>query len=110
MSNASRPDAVRRRIWEMDQAGDLGSLSDLPQDYLEQLRRELSPGLSKLLADVITVLLKRINVPDSEIEEITDKLYERSVQTMFAWADNYDVQETRRVARAEGLPILCYFR
>ena len=67
------------------------------------MTRDMPPGISKLLADVITILLKRVNVPDDEIDAITDKIYEREVQKMFAWADNYDVQETRRIARAEGV-------
>ena len=81
----------------------ISSLSALPKDYMEELQAKLPPRIGKLLSDVITVLLKRINVPDNEIYDITGKIHEREVQKMFAWADNYDVQETRRVAREEGL-------
>ena len=83
--------------------GGISMLSKLPPDYLEKLLLEIPPRLNKLLADVITVLLKRINVPDDEIDGIAEKLYRRETQEMFAWADNYDVQETRRIAREEGL-------
>ena len=57
--------------------------------------------LGKLLADVITVLLKRINVPDNEIENVTANIHERRLQEMFNIV-GYDVQETRRIAREEG--------
>jgi predicted transposase/invertase (TIGR01784 family) len=77
-------------------------LSKLPADYIEKLKENIPPGLYKLLADVITLLLKRINVPDEEIREVTGQLYERRLQEMFTWIENYDVQETRRIARIEG--------
>jgi predicted transposase/invertase (TIGR01784 family) len=47
-------------------------------------------------------LLVRANVPKEEIDEITDKIQERRLQEMFSFIDGYDVQETRRVAKAEG--------
>ena len=77
-------------------------LSKLPKDYIEKLQLNIPQHLNKLLADVITLLLKRISVPDKEIDEITDKIYTRRIQEMFTLIDNYDVQETRRVAREEG--------
>ena len=89
-------------IDKINDAGGIGLLSKLPSDYIEKLLFDIPPHLNKLLADVITVLLKRINVPDDEITGITEKLYRREIQEMFAWADNYDVQETRRIAREEG--------
>jgi hypothetical protein len=73
-----------------------------PAAYIEKLKENIPQGLYKLLADVITLLLKRINVPDEEIREVTGQLYERRLQEMFTWIENYDVQETRRIARIEG--------
>ena len=78
-------------------------LGSLPPDYIEELRLNIPSHLHKLLADVITVLLKRINVPKSEIDVITEKIYTRRFQEMFAAFDNYDVQETRRIAKHEGV-------
>ena len=77
-------------------------LSKLPTDYIEKLKQNIPPGLYKLLADVITLLLKRINVSDEEIGVVTEQLYERRLQEMFAMIEQYDVQETRRSAKAEG--------
>ena len=76
-------------------------LSELPDNYIERLKLDIPEHLLKLLADVITVLMKRINVPDEEISTVTDHLYERRLQQMFALLEDYDVQATRREAKVE---------
>ena len=81
--------------------GGMGVFRRLPVDYIEKLKQNIPPHLYKLLADVITVLLRRINVPDIEIEKVTEQLHERRIQEMFPFFENYDVQETRRIAKAE---------
>jgi len=82
--------------------GDLKAiLSSLPHDYIHQLTMNVPDHLKKVLADVTRVLLAKINSPQDEIEEIAEKIYERGVAEMFA-IENYDVQETRRLAREEG--------
>ncbi len=78
-------------------------LSKLPDEYKEKLSLNIPPHLNKLIADVITILLSKIRVPNEEIEAITDKIYERSVYDMFEFLEDYDVQETRRIARQDGL-------
>lgn len=83
-------------------ADGISIVSKLPDGYIDTLKQNIPPHLNKLLADVITVLLKRINVPDDEINNVTEQFYERRIQEMFVGFDNYDVQETRRVAKAEG--------
>ena len=57
--------------------------------------------LRKLLADIVQVLLAKIDVPQVEIEEMAESIYEKGVPEMFN-IENYSVQETRREARAEG--------
>jgi predicted transposase/invertase (TIGR01784 family) len=85
------------------QTGDgLSLLSKLPQDYIETLSNNIPDELTKLVYDVMTALLVRANIPKDEIEEITDKIQERRFQEMFSFIDGYDVQETRRVSKAEG--------
>ena len=81
----------------------LSLLTKLPPDYIAKLQLNIPPHLDKLLADVITVLLKRINVPNEEISEITEHIYQRRLNEMFNFIEDYDVQETRRVAREEGI-------
>ena len=79
----------------------IGLLGTLPKDYIERLALNIPDHLKKLIADVITVLLARINVPREEIDGIVEKIEQRGLQEMFA-IENYDVQETRRIARDEG--------
>ena len=59
--------------------------------------------LGKMLADVIPVLLKRINVSDAEIEAFATVIHERRLQEMFNIV-GYDVQETRRVSTSVKTP------
>jgi predicted transposase/invertase (TIGR01784 family) len=85
------------------QTGDgLSLLSKLPQDYIETLSQDIPEELTKLVSDVVTALLVRANIPKEEIDEITDRIQERRLQEMFSFIDGYDVQETRRIAKAEG--------
>ena len=82
--------------------GGMDVFKRLPADYIEKLKQNIPQHLYKLLADVVTVLLKRINVPDDEIEKVAEQLYKRRINEMFPFFENYDVQETRRIAKAEG--------
>ena len=76
-------------------------LGRLPSKYLEKLSLNMPEHLKKLISDIVTALLSKINVPREEIIGIVDRIKERGVSEMFA-IENYDVQETRRVAREEG--------
>jgi predicted transposase/invertase (TIGR01784 family) len=83
---------------------DLKLLKDLPSDYGDALRLNIPGNLTKLLSDVIIILLTRMNIPQEEIEEISELVQEKGINKMrFDNFSGYDVQETRRVARAEGL-------
>jgi cytosine/adenosine deaminase-related metal-dependent hydrolase len=68
---------------------------------VEQLSLNIPDRLKKLISDVITVLLTKINVPHEEIEDIVEKIEQRGIKEMFA-IENYDVQETRRTAMDAG--------
>ena len=81
----------------------ISKLSELPPDYVEKLALNIPPHLNKLIADVITVLLNKINIPQTEIETITEKIYRKEYQEMFTLLEDYDVQATRREAREEGI-------
>jgi hypothetical protein len=88
-------------IDKIQTADGISAMGRLPPDYIENLKQNIPPHLNKLLADVITVLLERINVPRDEIVKVTEQLYERKIQEMFTSLVN-DVQENRRIAREEG--------
>jgi len=79
----------------------LRELGNLPKDQMEKLSNmNIPPHLKELLLKVTTALLQKINVPQEEIDVIVEKIDERGVSEMLALED-YDVQETRRQARAE---------
>ena len=81
---------------------DLRHLGKLPADYVERLSSMNVPThLKTLLVKVITVLLTKINTPKEEIESFVEKIDERGVSAMLT-LENYDVQETRRLAREEA--------
>jgi len=77
-------------------------LGKLPNVYVERLKQmNVPPHLKELLVKVITVLLRKINVTQDEIDDLVERIDERGVSEMLA-IENYDVQETRRQARAEA--------
>jgi hypothetical protein len=58
-------------------------LRKLPPDYFEKLGLKIPPHLTKLLGDVVRVLLDRFDAPKEEIEEITGHIDHKEVRTMF---------------------------
>jgi hypothetical protein len=76
-------------------------LSKLPKDYIERLNLQIPENLNKLLTDVITVLLDRIETPPDAIAEITDLVEKKEKQTMFE-GFVAAVLEERRLDREEG--------
>ena len=80
----------------------INELKKLPPEYFEKLKENIPAHLNKLFSDVITILLTQINVPKEEIEDVTDHWNERRTEKMFDHIKGYDVQETRRIASAEG--------
>jgi len=51
------------------------------------------------------VLLTKANLPKDEIESLSERIYERRLPEMFEPHIKYDIQETRRIARLEGIGI-----
>jgi hypothetical protein len=49
--------------------------------------------------------LERIKVPQEEIETMVDAVHQRRFDKMFTMWEEYDVQETRRIARQEGMQL-----
>ena len=81
-------------------------LGKLPKEYIERLKdMNVPPHLKELLVKVITVLLRKIDVPQDEIDVLVERIDERGVSEMLA-IENYSVQATRREAdqqRAEAV-------
>ena len=82
---------------------DLSMLGKLPKEYVERLEAMNVPQhLKELLVKVITVLLRKIDVSQNEIDALVEKIDERGVSTMLT-LENYSVQETRKEAVLEQL-------
>ncbi|GMO49667.1 MAG: hypothetical protein Ta2G_06720 [Termitinemataceae bacterium] len=83
---------------------DIKLFNSISNDYIENTTFNVPESLKKLLADVIRALLLKINVPQEEIENFTEKINKRRSNIMFDFEglSGYDVQETRRLARQEG--------
>ncbi|MCL2377986.1 MAG: hypothetical protein FWC77_02565 [Defluviitaleaceae bacterium] len=78
------------------------ALGKLPEDYIERIESlDVPSHLKELLVKVITVILRKINVPPDEIDVLVGRIDERGVSEMLT-LENYDVQATRREARAEA--------
>lgn len=51
---------------------------------------------------IYSVLLLRMNVPKEEVADFTDRVERRDFTMLFENFETYDVQETRRISKAEG--------
>jgi len=81
---------------------DLSNWGKLPKEYIQQLSKmNVPPHLLELLVKVITVLLRKIDVSQNEINKFVEKIDERGISEMLT-LENYSVQETRKIARAEA--------
>jgi hypothetical protein len=60
-----------------------GFLEKLPEDYLEKLKLKIPENLTKILGDVVRVLLDRFNAPKEEAEAILEGIDGKEVGTMF---------------------------
>ena len=77
-------------------------MGKLRENYGEQLNSlDVPPHLKELLVRVVTLLLRKINVPQKEVEKFVEKIDERGMSEMLA-IENYNVQEVRRLAKEEA--------
>lgn len=89
-------------INKLRNSADFVKLHDIPSEYFEHLSENTPEYLLKVISKIITVFLARLNVPKEEIGDFTGKIERREFTMLFDSFEAYDVQETRRVSRAEG--------
>lgn len=75
---------------------------NLPDDYLSSLLEKSPQDVLGVIARVTAVVLRKINVPEDEIQDMVDRIKERKHMALFDNFVGYDVQEERRRSRAEG--------
>lgn len=83
-------------------SADFKQLREIPEEYFEQLKQNTPEYLLNLIGKIIAVLLYRLNVPRREVEDFTDRIRRKEFDMLFDSFEFYDVQETRRISRAEG--------
>lgn len=76
---------------------------DVPAEYFETLNQNTPEYLLKLIGKIIAVFLYRMNVPREEVENFTDAIERREFDMLFDSFQAYDVQETRRISKEEGM-------
>ena len=78
------------------------SLKDIPPEYLKNLENNTPEYSLKLISKIISVLLYRINIPQSEVETFTDQIMRREFTMLFDSFEAYDVPAVRKESREEG--------
>ena len=87
----------------LQKTGDFTTLQEeVPSAYLEKVTAQTPEYLLRIIGHVVEILLGRLNVPKEEVRRFADQVKERKVGELFANFKGYDVQATRREARAEG--------
>ncbi len=76
---------------------------NLPEDYWARLFEESPKDVLTVIARVIAVILRKINVPENDIQDLVDQIKERKNMALF---DNFvadiDVQEERKKGQEIG--------
>ena len=89
-------------INKLRKSEDFKSLQGIPAEYFDELSDKTPEYLLELISKIIAVFLYRLNVPRKEVEQFTDQIKGGEFQMLFDSFEAYDVQETRRISRAEG--------
>lgn len=89
-------------INKLKTSADFENLKEIPAEYFENLADNTPEYLLKLIGKIISVFLYRLNVPRREVENFTDQIERREFTMLFDSFEAYDVQETRRISKAEG--------
>ena len=89
-------------INKLRNSADFKRLKEIPEEYFDELSEKTPQYLLELIGKIIAVFLYRLNVPRPEVERFTDQIKGGDFQMLFDSFEAYDVQETRRISRAEG--------
>ena len=90
-------------INKLRSSADFKSLKEIPPEYFEKLSEKTPRYLLELIGKIIAVFLYRMNVPRKEVEQFTDQIRGGEFQMLFDSFEAYDVQETRRISKAEDV-------
>ena len=86
---------------KLQEAADLKGLSNFGK-IGDKVWEKTPEYLLNIIAKITTALLYRLNVPDEEVNEVVGLIKERKMPVLFEHFEGYDIQATRKEARAEG--------
>ena len=89
-------------IDKLRNAADFYQLTEIPEEYFDNLSQNSPESLLKLISKIISAFLYRLNIPKEEIGVFTDQIERRDFTMLFEHFEAYDVQATRRESKAEG--------
>ena len=89
-------------INKLRNSGDFKTLKEIPAEYFEELSEKDAAVSAGADRENHSSLSYRLNVPRREVEQFTDQIKGGEFQMLFDSFEAYDVQETRRISKAEG--------
>ena len=88
---------------KLKSTADFQNLKEIPGDYFENIGKNSPESVLKLIGKIISVLLLKLNIPKEEVAGFTDQIERRNFAMLFENFEAYDVQETRRISKAESV-------
>ena len=76
---------------------------DIPDEYLKKISDSSPQDVMDVIARVVETMLRRINVPEDEVQDFSTRIKEKRMGQLFENFEPYDVQATRAEARALGV-------
>ncbi|MBP3543168.1 MAG: Rpn family recombination-promoting nuclease/putative transposase, partial [Lachnospiraceae bacterium] len=108
LKNYSNTELMKRKdelsiimmIEKLQKASDFSVLgTDVSPQYLQDVTSESPAYLLDIMAQIIEILLLRLNVPSEEASDFAGQVKERHMGELFTHFETYDVQATRREER-----------
>lgn len=86
---------------KLQEVADFRGLSNLSK-IGDKVWEKTPEYLLDIIAKITTALLYRLNLPEEEVDEVVGQIREKKMPVLFEHFEGYDIQATRREARAEG--------
>lgn len=108
LKNYSNTELMKRKdelsiimmVEKLQKASDFSVLgTDVSPQYLQDVTSESPAYLLDIMAQIIEILLLRLNVPSEEASDFAGQVKERHMGELFTHFEAYDVQATRREER-----------
>jgi len=91
-------------IDKIKKPSDFENIRKIKKEYWERLKTNVNTRRElEKIAEAISLLLQRINVPQEDIDELIENIYDGRLDKMFEMSVHYDWQETRKLALEEGV-------